>query len=383
MPSIYVFKRKRKGKPEKAYSAEIRFGEDHGYAAYLRSTGKADRREAEAAARQLARDIEENELPRRGQNILTIESMFSRWIDERGHELRSGKDLKWQIELILRLLGGAKVVRDLGNKEISAFVLDAKLDKQGAVPINRCLSRLRATLNYAATHWEEPVKVINWKAMMQKEPKERDVHLNPEEARRLFELLPEHIALAFAFSLYTGVRLNELETLVWKCVDLDRGKIVVTTKAQGTAPVTRAVWMPAKAVSILTKLKPRASSTDETQAVFSLTNRRKHWQAARTAIGRGDLHWHDIRAATATWSRQYAGKDLKLIGRALGHSGTQVTERYARVEDREVVEMLDQLPDITPQRPPHRLQSPAPSHRVSRGTLLSGASVENEDKSEG
>jgi len=50
----------------------------------------------------------------------------------------------------------------------------------------------------------------------------------------------------------------------------------------------------------------------------------------------------------ATWSRQFAKADISLISKALGHSGTQVTERYARVVDREIVEMLDQLPDITP-----------------------------------
>jgi integrase len=351
MPGIYIFRRKRHGRPEKVYTAKIRFGAEHGGATYLRSTGVTDRREAEAIARRIARELEEKELPRRGQEIITVADMFSRWIDERGHELRSGKDIKWQIEMILRLLGGAKIVRELGNKEVSGFVQDAKAEKQGPVVINRCLSRLRATMNYAAIHWEEPVKVINWKAMMLREPKERDVYIKPEEARRLFEALPEHIALAFAFSLYTGVRLNELETLVWDRVDLARGVALVVTKAQGTHVVTRNVWLSVKAAAILHQIQ-RSLPTDSAAKtpVFDLTNRRKHWEAARKAIGREDLHWHDIRAATATWSRQYAGKDLRLIGRALGHTGgTEVTARYARVVDSEVVDMLNQIPDITPQ----------------------------------
>jgi hypothetical protein len=51
---------------------------------------------------------------------------------------------------------------------------------------------------------------------------------------------------------------------------------------------------------------------------------------------------------TATWARKYSQqRDLSLIGKALGHSGTQVTERYARVVDQEIVEMLNQLPEIT------------------------------------
>lgn len=351
MPSIYVFKRKRKGRPEKVYSAEIRFGEKHGGASYLRSTGVTDRREAEAVARRLAREIEEKELPQRGKEILTVADMFSRWIDEHGRELRSGKDIKWQIEMLLRLLGSAKVVRELGNKEVSAFVQDAKADKQGPVVINRCLGRLRATMNYAAVHWEEPVRIINWKAMMQREKKERDVFLSPEEARRLFELLPSHIAMAFAFSLYTGVRLNELETLTWERIDWDRGVAFVITKARGTETVTRNAWLPNKAVAILQQIHAAAGGGRLQGTVFDLTNRRKHWEAARKEIGREDLHWHDIRAATATWSRRYAGKDLRLIGRALGHAGPEVAARYARVVDSEIVEMLNQLPDITGHSP--------------------------------
>jgi hypothetical protein len=44
-------------------------------------------------ARQIAKEIEEKELPRRGQTILTVETMFSRWIIEHGKELRSSKDI--------------------------------------------------------------------------------------------------------------------------------------------------------------------------------------------------------------------------------------------------------------------------------------------------
>jgi len=70
-------------------------------------------------------------------------------------------------------------------------------------------------MNYAAEMWEESIRVISWRKMMQEEGSTREVYLSPEEARRLMERLPSHIALAFAFSLYTGMRLDELETLIW------------------------------------------------------------------------------------------------------------------------------------------------------------------------
>ena len=55
------------------------------------------------------------------------------------------------------------------------------------------------------------------------------------------ELLPQHIAMAFAFTLYTGCRLDELETLTWDRVDRGRSAAIVITKGRGTRERTRTV----------------------------------------------------------------------------------------------------------------------------------------------
>jgi integrase len=353
MPSIYVFKRKKAGKASKFYTAQIRIGNEKGRATYLRSTGATDRREAEAVARRLMREIIEDlkspqPEPEKEDDHLTLADMFSNWIMERGHELRSGKDIKWQVSLILELIGGNRKARDIGNKEVSAFVRDAKVRGYGPVPINRCLSRIRATMNYAALRWEEPIKVISWMKMMEDEVEARDVYLSPDEARSLMKLLPSHIALAFAFTLYTGCRLDELETLTWDRVDRNRSAAIVITKGRGTRERKRTVWLSQKAIAILIECAAQQGE-DPAGPVFDLTNRRKHWEKARAAIGRKDVTWHDLRGMTATWSRQYAKADIRLISATLGHSDTKVTERYARVIDQEIVAMLDQLPDVSPQ----------------------------------
>jgi integrase len=243
------------------------------------------------------------------------------------------------------------------------FVQDAKAGGAGPVPINRCLGRLRATMNYAVEMWEQEIRIISWRKMMQEEAGVREIYLSPEEARRLMELLPNHIALAFAFSLYTGVRLDELETLAWERIDFERAAATVITKGRGQKIKTRTAWLSQKALRILSKLL--AGST-ETGPVFDLTNRRKHWEAARAAIGRPDVTWHDLRGMTATWSRQFAGADMRLISATLGHSDTKVTERYARVIDREIVTMLDKLPDISPQSQEQKQLSRMPSIDGSR-----------------
>jgi integrase len=164
--------------------------------------------------------------------------------------------------------------------------------------------------------------------------------------RQLMDLLRSHIALAFAFSLYTGMRLDELETLIWGRIDFTRGAATVITKGRGKKLKTRTVWLSQKAIRILNTL---TETRRDQPVIFDLTNRRKHWEKAREGIGRTDVTWHDLRGMTATWSRQYAGADMRLIQATLGHSDAKVTERYARVIDREIVTMLDRLPDIAPQ----------------------------------
>lgn len=372
MPSFNIFRRKWKDKSgvertAKEYSAEIRFS---GGARYLRSTGEADRRKAEAAARRIASEIEAHELPKRGKEALTLETMFARWIVEKGHELRSGKDIKWQIETVLKFIGGAREVSEIDNATVNGFVVDAKLSGAGAVTINRCLERIRATMNYAARRWGAIVRVIDWKEFREREPKARKVYLSPEEARRLMDLLPRHIALAFAFSLYTGCRLNEMITLTWDRIDLDRGVAMVITKAQGIEPEMRPLWLSRKAIRIL---KAVQSGTLRGGKVFDLRNRRKHWEAARLAIGRADIRWHDIRAMTASWARQYAKADNTLIAESLGHSDVEVTRRYTRVVDQEVVAMLDQLPDIDAASPPENQPSKSPSTVPARMRRERGA----------
>ena len=57
------------------------------------------------------------------------------------------------------------------------------------------------------------------------------------------------------------------------------------------------------------------------------------FKTAATAIGRPDMHLHDLRHSTASLLAQ-AGVSLQVIGAILGHSSPQTTARYAHlVED--------------------------------------------------
>jgi integrase len=270
--------------------------------------------------------------------------MFSLWIIEHGKDLRSGKDIRWQIDLIVALMGANTQVAKIGNAAVHDFVMRARDAGKSDVVINRCLTRLRATLRYAGRKWEVETQAerIDWPSHRTPEPDEKEMYLSPAEARAIVAELPPHIGLAFAFSYYTGCRLNEMATLTWERVDMGKRVAVVETKGTGKAPKFRALRLSDKAMKILGAVERGEDHTP----VFDLTNRRKHWEAAREAIRRPDITWHGIRHTTATEAGRRAKSD-KMIGKLLGHTpGSRATQRYLHVMDDQIFEALEALPDI-------------------------------------
>ncbi len=360
MVSISVFKRKYNlangaQKELKNFYAQIRFDEPD--ATYIRSTGSAIKRKALEIAQRFAREIEESELPLRGKPIFTLEGMFSQWITEYGKDLRSGKDLKWQVALLLKIMGGETPINSIGNKSVHDFVLKAKEMGKSEVVINRCLERLRATLGYAARKWEAPINNrIDWKDHRGEEPDEKVMYISPAEARRFVDVLPPHISLAFAFSYYTGCRLDELATLTWDRVSIDERVALVVTKGRGKKVKYRQLRLSNNALNVLRvvgampkpPLKNRARRREpDTNTVFFLENRRKHWERARRIVGRPDVVWHGIRHSFGTETSRRAKASDKLIGKMLGHApGSSATQRYIHAMADDVYEALSLLPDI-------------------------------------
>lgn len=353
MVSISIVKRIRKRadgtKTEsETWFAQIRFTKPI-RASYLRDTGTSNERKAEKIAHQIAKTIETQEIPERVKPRVTVEGMFSAWIAEHGKDLRSGKDLSWQIRLLIDLMGSRTPIAEIGNAAVHEFTLKAREAGKSDVVINRCLTRLRATLRYAGKKWEATTQAerIDWASHFSAEPGEKEMYLSPDEARRAMAALPPHIALAFAFSYYTGARLNEVETLTWERVDLAGKVAVVETKGTGKGLKFRQLRLSENALKVLKSAHDAfAPNVLIDGLVFDFTNRRRAWERARKAIGRPDVTWHGIRHTTATEAGKRTQSD-KTIGKLLGHTpGSRATQRYLHVMDGAIFEALEGLPDI-------------------------------------
>jgi len=69
---------------------------------------------------------------------------------------------------------------------------------------------------------------------------------------------------------------------------------------------------------------------------------KKFWHEARTAAGLPDLRLHDLRHTFASHLVS-SGVSLPIVGRLLGHTQPQTTQRYAHLADDPLREAADRF----------------------------------------
>ena len=72
---------------------------------------------------------------------------------------------------------------------------------------------------------------------------------------------------------------------------------------------------------------------------------RRVWKSARTAVGRENLRFHDLRHSYASLLAQ-AGESMTTVRDLLGHSSLIVTSRYAHMFDGGLDDIGARLPSL-------------------------------------
>lgn len=183
--------------------------------------------------------------------------------------------------------------------------------------INRSLAALKRACTLA---WRARWTPTDLNRMIELLPERNERHNYGDE--REIAAICEHdpsIADAVMILAYSGLRLGEFLSLTPRSV---RGESIVTTADTKTGR--------ARSVPIAAPIREHVQRLPFPMARRTLQTR---FKAAATAIGRPDMHLHDLRHSTASLLAQ-AGVSLQVIGAILGHSSPQTTARYAHlVED--------------------------------------------------
>ena len=169
--------------------------------------------------------------------------------------------------------------------------------------------------------------------------RKRERFLTPDEFRRLGRALAEattcrrvspYAVAAIRLLILTGCRKREILHLQWDQVDLKAAELVLPDTKTGP----RKVALSPRAVRVLESIERMPDSPWVIPGRVEgrpMRNIDEAWGVVCELAGLRDTRIHDCRHSFA--SRALAlGENLPMIGRLLGHSELQATERYAHLD---------------------------------------------------
>lgn len=163
----------------------------------------------------------------------------------------------------------------------------------------------------------------------------RERWLQPKELVRFIEALNAYhnqdVADAIRLLLLTGSRKSEVLTAEWSMFDLQQG---LWTKPSSHTKEKQIEHIPlsVQALELLTRMKVQSDGTGFLFPGLNgpRTTVRSAWSQICKAAGLTDVRVHDLRHSYASYLVSN-GVSLHVVGKLLGHSQAQTTQRYAHV----------------------------------------------------
>ena len=167
--------------------------------------------------------------------------------------------------------------------------------------------------------------------------KKHDRYLSSEELERIGQSMRSvesdgasiFAIAAIRFLLLSGCRKSEALTLQWSWIDWDHNLAKLPDSKTGQKNL-----MLGEAVMDFLKTLPRLASSP---LVFPSASSgtvpmslQKVWNKVRISAGLNDLRLHDLRHNFAS-SAVSSGQSLYIVGKLLGHTQAQTTQRYAHL----------------------------------------------------
>jgi len=215
--------------------------------------------------------------------------------------------------------------------------------------VNRYLAALSHAFTVAVKEWgwveDNPLR----KTTKPKEPRGRVRFLSDEERVRLLQACKVSPCRALhpivMLALSTGMRANEILSLTWDRVDLERGTALLEQTKNGER---RVVPLVGPALELL-KTRAQARRLD-TPLVFPGPRKpqqpiqiRGSWVKALEQAEIADFRFHDLRHSAASYLLM-AGASPGELAEVLGHKTLQMVKRYSHLSEshaRGVVERMN------------------------------------------
>ena len=277
---------------------------------------------------------------------MAVDDLIDRFLSEHVETKRkksTQSNYRSLMDVHVRPALGRKLAKDIGYLDV------AKLHSALAsspYQANRCVAVLSKMFNLAEKWGFRPIGSNPCRGVDRFREERRERFLSRVEIRSLMDTLrsveaerPGWPPLAIIRLLVlTGARRGEIEQLLWKEVDIDRAVLFKLDSKTGQ----RTIPLNDEAVAVVAALQRLGPSP----YVFPAKSGGRHfqgltkgWREIRSKAGLEDVRIHDLRHTFASLSVA-AGVSLPILGKALGHTSPQTTQRYAHLGDDPVREAV-------------------------------------------
>lgn len=266
-----------------------------------------------------------------------------RWLDETQHKATHKDDLN-QLRWLHPYLGD-KMLSGITRDVVDDLKATRKREGVSNATVNRMMALVRAILRKAWLDWEWLDRIPRIRLLP--EPKRRIRWITRDEADKLLDELPEHLAEMVRFSLATGLRQANVGKLEWSQVDLTR-RLAWIHPDQAKARKAISVPLNAEAVLVL-----RRQEGKHPQRVFTFSGRpvgqinTRAWKRALKRAGIDDFRWHDLRHTWASWHVQ-SGTPLNVLQELGGWESVEMVRRYAHLGRSHLASYADNLCKLIP-----------------------------------
>src|SRR5262245_1321825 len=261
----------------------------------------------------------------------TVAELAARFLAEHAEakrKPRTAREYRRLFEKVILPALGQKRVGDVTRQDIARLHHGKRTTPTEA---NRALALLSVFFTFAERQDERPDGSNPCRHVERFPQRRRERFLSAEELARLGETLaayqgsPYHPA-TIKLLVFTGARLSEVLGLQWDWVSLERGEARLPDSKTGA----KTIHLPPPALEVLAALPRLEGNPYVLGARRSTTFIEKPWRTIREAAGLADVRLHDLRHAFASVAAS-AGMGLPIIGKMLGHTQAQTTQRYAHL----------------------------------------------------
>jgi integrase len=312
-----------------------------------RSTGTADRQEAESQLADFIRDRQRRQRPDgpRDPRHFSIADALDLYGSEHAPTTAAPVRIGCAIEALLPFWGD-KMVADINAATCREYCLKRQ---RSPGTLRRELGTLSAAINYAHRHGRIATAPFVFRPA---KPEGRSRWLTRDEAARLLHAALRsrvdsrlYLPLFIVLALYTGARKEALLSLRWPQVDLERGRLDLNPVGRKRTAKGRAILPIPKRLLTFVRLAHGRRSSDlgfvihdkgrQIKDIGGAWNGDPEQRTIQGSFGRAckranlpHVSPHTLRHTCGTWMAQQ-GVDLWEIAGWLGQTHARTTELYA------------------------------------------------------